>query len=325
MSDISSGNVGMALSQAIILINYVQFGIRQTTISLQHLVNVERSLEYTRLDQEVQTEADEPVADWPQFGEIRFSKMCLRYHPDTHPILSDFNLEIQAGWKVGIVGRTGAGKSSLIAALFRLAIIDGSISIDSIDTSSISLKCLRSRISIIPQDPVLFSATIRSNLDPFNKFTDDELWQAIQAVELKSSIPMLDSMVCKAGSNFSIGQRQLICLARAILRKDRILVLDEATANVDPKTDALIQRTIRERFVNSTVLTVAHRLRTVMDSDRIVVMDGGRIVEFDEPHVLLEKPNGALRHMVSTTGQLEAESLRQFAESAYLDRNSTDL
>lgn len=314
----------MSLSQAIILINYVQFGVRQTCLSMQHLVNVERALEYTRLDQETETEV-EPAADWPEAGEIRFSKICLRYHPDASPILSDLTLAIQSGWKVGIVGRTGAGKSSLIAALFRLGFIDGSISIDGIDTASIALRCLRSRVSIIPQDPVLFSATIRCNLDPFQHFTDDELWAALADVELKSFIPMLDCRVTESGSNFSIGQRQLICLARAILRKDRILVLDEATANVDPQTDALIQRTIRKRFVGSTVLTVAHRLQTVMDSDRILVLDGGRIVEFNDPHVLLQQPDGLLSQMVRACGHRESESLRHLAENAYVDRSSTDL
>lgn len=312
----------MALSQAIILINYMQFGVRQGTISMQHLVNIERALEYTRLDKEIETDED-PVADWPQTGHIRFSNMSFRYHPSAQPTISDFSLDIQSGWKVGIVGRTGAGKSSLIAALFRLAIVDGSISIDGIETSSIALKFLRSRISIIPQEPVLFSATIRCNLDPFNQFTDDEIWMALEAVELKSSVSMLNSMVIEAGSNFSIGQRQLICLARAILRKDRILVLDEATANVDQQTDAFIQRTIRNHFANSTVLIVAHRLRTVMDSDRILVMVEGRIAEFDEPHILLGQPDGVLSQMVTATGHQEAESLRQIATCSFGERNST--
>lgn len=314
-SDASSAIVGMALSQAMILTNYVQFAVRQATLAIQQLTSVERVLEYTKLDGEIESDV-EPVADWPQTGQICFTNLSLRYHPDSQRTLSDMTIEIQSGWKIGIVGRTGAGKSSIIAALFRLAINDGTISIDGIDTSSISLKSLRSRISIIPQEPVLFSATIRSNLDPFNYFSDDELWKALGAVELKSSVPALDFVVTEAGSNFSIGQRQLICLARAILRKDRILVLDEATANVDPQTDALIQRTIRERFVNSTVLTIAHRLRTVMDSDRILVLDAGRILEFDEPHVLLQNPDGVFSQMVAATGQ-EADSLRELAKSPF--------
>lgn len=312
----------MALSQSMMLTNCMQFGVRKITLTLQQLTNVERILEYTRLDKDNQTDL-EPPTNWPQTGTICFNKMCLRYHPDVPPTISDFTLDIQSGWKVGIVGRTGAGKSSLIAALFRLAIVDGSTSIDGIDTASISLKFLRSRISIIPQEPVLFSTTIRSNLDPFNQSSDDDLWKALEAVELKSTIPELDFVVTEAGSNFSIGQRQLICLARAILRKNRILVLDEATANVDTQTDALIQRTIRERFVNSTVITIAHRLRTIMDSDRILVMEAGKILEFDDPYSLLQNPHGAFSQMVTSTGQ-EAESLRQLAKHKTADISSTD-
>lgn len=182
---------------------------------------------------------------------------------------------------------------------------------------------MRSKVSIIPQDPVLFSATIRNNLDPFHLYTDDALWRALADVELKSSIGSLDFLVTEAGANFSVGQRQLICLARAILRNNRVLVLDEATANVDPQTDALIQRTIRVQFRDCTVLTVAHRLHTVMDSDRILVMDAGRAVEFDYPHVLLQLPDGSLRNMVDATGPHESESLKRVAEDIYRKMNQT--
>lgn len=249
--------------------------------------------------------------------------MSLRYDPIEPPTLVDLNIEVSAGWKVGIVGRTGAGKSSLISALFRLAQIEGQILIDGIDTGTISLDTLRSKVSIIPQDPVLFSASIRNNLDPFNRYSDDELWQSLGAVELRSSIQTLDFMVTESGANFSVGQRQLICLARAILRNNRVLVLDEATANVDPQTDALIQRTIRERFADCTVLTVAHRLHTVMDSDRIMVMDAGRVREFDWPHVLLQRDGGTLRDMVEATGAQEALSLKQVAAETYTLKAST--
>lgn len=259
----------------------------------------------------------QPPASWPHNGRIEFKHMSLRYDPNDPPTLVNLSIDIAPGWKVGIVGRTGAGKSSLISALFRLAQIEGAILIDDIDTATIPLDILRAKLSIIPQDPVLFSASIRNNLDPFNRFSDDELWQSLGAVELRSAIPTLDFMVTESGANFSVGQRQLICLARAILRNNRVLVLDEATANVDPQTDALIQRTIRERFSACTVLTVAHRLHTVMDSDRIMVMDAGRIREFDWPHVLLQRDGGVLRDMVEATGVQEAQNLKQIAAGTY--------
>lgn len=243
--------------------------------------------------------------------------MSLRYDLRGLPVLRNLNIDIQPGWKVGVVGRTGAGKSSLIAALFRLSHIDGGIKIDDIETSSISLKSLRSNISIIPQDPVLFSATIRYNLDPFGLYSDDALWRSLEDVELKQSVENLDFHVSEGGANFSVGERQLVCLARAILRNNKIMVLDEATANVDPQTDALIQRTIREKFAHCTVLTVAHRLHTVMDSDRMLVMEAGFAREFDYPHKLLQLENGLLRDMVDATGPKESAQLKRMAEAKY--------
>lgn len=198
-----------------------------------------------------------------------------------------------------------------------MAHIDGIIEIDDLNTETISLDSLRSKISIIPQDPVLFSESVRYNLDPFGNYTDDALWRAIDDVELKAKIDSLDYRVTEGGANFSVGQRQLICLARAILRNNKVLVLDEATANVDPQTDAFIQRTIREKFGAYTVITVAHRLHTVMDSDRILVMDAGTIREFDHPHRLLENTEGILRNMVEATGAHECEHLKQLAKNKY--------
>lgn len=260
---------------------------------------------------------DKPPADWPRTGKVKFHNMSLRYDPNGTPILKNLRIEIQPGWKVGVVGRTGAGKSSLISALFRLSHIDGIIEIDSINTASIELNSLRSKLSIIPQDPVLFSESVRYNLDPFGLYSDDELWRALDDVELKDSIESLDYRITEGGANFSVGQRQLICLARAILRNNKVLVLDEATANVDPQTDALIQKTIREKFKRYTVITVAHRLHTVMDSDRILVMEAGSAKEFDAPHILLEIENGMLRNMVEATGAQECEMLKKIAEQKY--------
>ncbi|XP_058822715.1 ATP-binding cassette sub-family C member 4-like [Topomyia yanbarensis] len=315
-SETYSANVGLAISQAMILTGMVQYGIRQTAESMQQMTAVERVIQYT----EIQSEPNPPKIppeDWPWRGQLEFRNMSLRYDPDSVPVLKNLNLTIAPTWKVGIVGRTGAGKSSLIGALFRLAPIEGKILVDGIDTGVVSLESLRSKISIIPQDPVLFSATIRYNLDPFNLYDDDSLWKAINEVELRSAVSGLDYMVTESGTNFSVGQRQLICLARAILRNNKVLVLDEATANVDPQTDALIQRTIREKFQHCTVLTVAHRLHTVMDSDRILVMDAGQAREFDVPHLLLQQEGSVLRDMVEATGSSETESLKRVAAETY--------
>lgn len=201
--------------------------------------------------------------------------------------------------------------------MFRLTKLEGAIYIDDLDTKQIGLYDLRNKISIIPQEPVLFSATLRDNLDPFHNFDDVTLWAALEDVELKSSISSLDYTVEQGGTNFSVGQRQLLCLARAILRNNKILLLDEATANVDPTTDGLIQKTIRQKFRNCTVLTIAHRLNTIMDSDKVLVMDHGEAVEFDHPYVLLKNDQGHFTSMVKETGTVMSEQLKNAAEQVY--------
>ncbi|XP_042835275.1 ATP-binding cassette sub-family C member 4 isoform X5 [Panthera tigris] len=230
---------------------------------------------------------------------------------------------------VGIVGRTGAGKSSLISALFRLSEPEGKIWIDKILTTEIGLHDLRKKMSIIPQEPVLFTGTMRKNLDPFNEHTDEELWSALTEVQLKECIEdlpgKLDTQLAESGSNFSVGQRQLVCLARAILRKNRILIIDEATANVDVRTDELIQKKIREKFAQCTVLTIAHRLNTIIDSDKIMVLDSGRLKEYDEPYVLLQNEESLFYKMVQQLGQAEAAALIETAKQVYFKRNYPDL
>ncbi|CAG9859549.1 unnamed protein product [Phyllotreta striolata] len=316
-----SGQVGLAISQATGLTFLLQWGIRQSAEVANQLMSVERVLEYKSLPREIEpTLPDTPPKTWPPKGEIIFEDTCLRYYEEGPLVLKHLNITIKPKEKVGVVGRTGAGKSSLIQALFRLAPIEGAIRIDGIDTRNISLKDLRLKISIIPQDPVLFSGTLRYNLDPFDEYNDDVLYKAIEDVELKDPaniINRLENKVMDRGSNYSVGQRQLICLARAIIKQNRILMLDEATANVDPQTDALIQKTIRKKFVDCSVITVAHRLNTIMDSDKVLVMDAGQVVEFDHPHLLLQNPNGIFYKMVAETGKASAEQLRKIAADSY--------
>lgn len=269
------------------------------------MVSIERINEYVDLPSEESEsmESRDTDVEWPQHGALTFKSVSLQYTPKGCSALRDISFNIRPREKIGVVGRTGAGKSSIIQALFRLARIDGSISIDGIDIATVTLKRLRSSIAIIPQEAVLFNGTMRSNLDPFAEHADEQLWMALEQVELRSTVAAmdggLDCVMTGDSAGFSMGQRQLVCLARAILRKNRILILDEATANVDAQTDRLIQRSIRENFRSCTVLTIAHRLQTIEDSDRVLVMDAGRVVEFDRPTVLRRTRGGYFSRMCS--------------------------
>ncbi|KYQ47297.1 Multidrug resistance-associated protein 4 [Trachymyrmex zeteki] len=315
-----AGHVGLAISQVLILCGMVQYGMRQTAETITQMTSVERIMQFTELEKEGPFESnpiDKPLSNWPSKGEIKFDRVYLRYYESEPPVLKSLSFVVEPGMKIGIVGRTGAGKSSLIAALFRMAKLDGTIYIDNVDTKKIGLHDLRNKISIIPQEPVLFSATLRDNLDPFYKFHDADLWSVLEEVKLKHMIDSLDYRVEQDGSNFSVGQRQLICLARAILQANKILVLDEATANVDPTTDAFIQATIRKKFENCTVLTIAHRLNTIMDNDKVLTIDQGQILEFDHPYILLQNEQGHFSSMVQETGKAMTEQLKQCAKEAY--------
>eukprot|EP00911_Craspedida_sp_UC1_P000184 UC1_evm1s144 len=235
-------------------------------------------------------------------GHVTFRDFSMRYSEDTPWRLEGLNLDICPGEKIGVVGRTGAGKSSLLYSLFRLTPSRGSIVLDGVDTGSVPLSTFRKHISVIPQDPLLFSGTIRSNLDPFNTHADADLWRALDLVHLRTPVEAmgqgLGSKVAEDGGNLSLGQRQLVCLARAMLRPTALLVMDEATSNVDAATDALIQETIRTEFKHHSVLVIAHRLDTVIDSDRIAVMEAGRLVEVGPPAELAAKEDGIFASLV---------------------------
>lgn len=321
LSEQFGGNVGLAITQSIGLTGMFQWGMRQSTELENQMTSVERILEYTDIEREGALETPpekKPPKSWPENGKVEFSRLYLKYAPEDQPVLCNLNFVVQPKEKIGIVGRTGAGKSSLISALFRLAETEGQILIDDVDNKDLGLHDLRSKISIIPQEPVLFSGTMRKNLDPFDEYSDEVLWKALEDVELKEAVEDLtaglNSKMSEGGSNFSVGQRQLVCLARAIVRNNKVLVLDEATANVDPQTDALIQTTIRKKFAECTVLTIAHRLHTVMDSDKVLVMDAGTMVEFDHPYILLRNENSLLYGMVEKTGKTMAEALMMIAK-----------
>uniref|UniRef100_A0A674EFR8 Cystic fibrosis transmembrane conductance regulator n=1 Tax=Salmo trutta TaxID=8032 RepID=A0A674EFR8_SALTR len=317
--EVEAGSVGLALSYAVTLMGMFQWGVRQSAEVENMMTSVERVVEYTELESEAPWETQKrPPPEWPSQGLITFDRVNFSYSSDGPVVLKDMKAMFRPKEKVGIVGRTGAGKSSLVSALFRLAEPEGRIYIDGVLTSEIGLHDLRQKMSIIPQDPVLFTGTMRKNLDPFSQHSDEDLWNALQEVQLKSVVEELpnkmETVLAESGSNFSVGQRQLVCLARAVLRKNRILIIDEATANVDPRTDELIQKTIRDKFRECTVLTIAHRLNTIIDSDRILVLDAGQIHAYDEPYTLLQNPDGIFFKMVQQTGRQEAVALLQSAK-----------
>jgi ATP-binding cassette subfamily C (CFTR/MRP) protein 1 len=221
--------------------------------------------------------------------------------------LKKISFKVNPGERVGVVGRTGAGKSSLTLALFRIIeAVEGSVYIDGIEISKLGLYDLRSRLTIIPQDPVLFTGTLRLNLDPFEKHSDQEIWQSLELAHLKAFVSSLEAglshHVSEGGDNLSVGQKQLICLARALLRKSKVIVLDEATAAVDIETDELIQTTIRKEFNDCTIITIAHRLNTILDYDRVLVMDRGEVAEYDSPQAFLKNTNSIFYSMAKDAG-----------------------
>ncbi|KAJ2137532.1 hypothetical protein IW136_003475 [Coemansia sp. RSA 678] len=339
-----AGLAGLSLSYALNFTEHILWVVRFYSINEMNLNSVERVVEYLDVPSEAPVTVPDCAlpAQWPAEGRICVENLELRYAPGLPPVIRGISFEVQPREKVGIVGRTGAGKSSLTLALLRiLEASAGRIVIDGIDIAHIGVGDLRSRLTIIPQDPVLFTGTVRTNLDPFGTHDDEELWLALRRAHLLGdgdmalssastisehgsvdaestddvragkpavlgrTISGLDMAVMENGSNFSQGQRQLLALARALVKHTQVILLDEATASVDAVTDGKIQRTIRAEFGTATLLCIAHRLRTVVDYDRVLVLDQGEVVEFDTPYNLLLKQDGLFRHMCLKSGEYD--------------------
>ncbi|KAJ8923376.1 hypothetical protein NQ315_001934 [Exocentrus adspersus] len=296
----AAGDVGLAITQAAGLAMAVQWGLMQWAETESLMTSVERVLEYTKLKQE--TTSGIKIQDWPRKGEINYVNVSLTYRSTNEKVLKNISFTIKPKEKIGIVGRTGAGKSSIIATLFRLYNYEGQIFIDDVEIKTLSLEFLRQHISIIPQDPIMFQGTIRNNIDPLQQYTDEEIWKTIHKVQLESIIPSLDFVISDSNSIFSTGQRQLICLARAIIRKNKIVVLDEATANMDPETEFLIQKAIVENFSQCTVFIIAHRLQSILDCHKVIVMEKGEIVEYEDPLTLMEDGSSLFSRMLKNAG-----------------------
>ncbi|XP_017979302.1 PREDICTED: ABC transporter C family member 8 isoform X2 [Theobroma cacao] len=294
-SQVTPGLVGLSLSYALSLTGTQIFASRWYCNLSNYIISVERIKQFMHLPAEPPAiiEDNRPPSSWPPKGRIELQELKIRYRPNAPLVLKGISCTFREGTRVGVVGRTGSGKTTLISALFRLVEpASGKILIDGLDICSMGLKDLRMKLSIIPQEPTLFRGSIRTNLDPLGLYSDDEIWKALEKCQLKTTISglpnKLDSSVSDEGENWSVGQRQLFCLGRVLLKRNRILVLDEATASIDSATDAILQRVIRQEFSNCTVITVAHRVPTVIDSDMVMVLSYGKLPEYDEPSNLME-------------------------------------
>eukprot|EP01029_Cantina_marsupialis_P002869 TRINITY_DN1275_c0_g1_i10.p1 TRINITY_DN1275_c0_g1~~TRINITY_DN1275_c0_g1_i10.p1 ORF type:complete len:1325 (+),score=521.20 TRINITY_DN1275_c0_g1_i10:63-4037(+) len=324
-TSVSAGLVGFALVYTIQLMTFLSWMVRQVADTEAQMNAVERLKEYQNDEFEHEAPAimdnDKKIVKedkWISDGKVEFEDYSMRYRPELDLVLKNVSMKIPGKSKVGICGRTGSGKSSLMVALFRMTEASGGkIIIDDEDISKIGLETLRSSLAIIPQDPVLFVGSVRMNLDPFNNFSDDELWEALRRCHMKDVIlsrnNALDADVTEGGENFSVGERQLLCLGRALLRHAKVIVMDEATASVDFDTDSVIQETVRKEFSDSTVLTIAHRLPTIIDYDLILVMDDGKVAEFDKPKNLVSS-GGIFSQLIDELGPAMAASMREQAQ-----------
>ncbi|KAI0849088.1 P-loop containing nucleoside triphosphate hydrolase protein [Daldinia vernicosa] len=355
LGKIDAGSAGVSLSYAIGFSENILWLVRLYAANEQNMNSVERVKEYLDVEQEAEPiiEKNRPPQNWPAHGAVEFIGYSTRYRKELDPVLKNVTFKINPREKVGIVGRTGAGKSSLTLALFRaLEAESGKILIDDIDISMIGLQDLRQAITIVPQDPTLFTGTIRTNLDPFDLYTDEEIFAALRKVRLigpNEALPSLiqndgaqdsqvlsapsspttanknifldlSSPVAESGTNLSQGQRQLVCLARAMLKNPKVLVMDEATASIDYATDSKIQETIHE--LNTTIITIAHRLATIVDYDKVLVLDHGAVVEYGHPYELLQNEDGHFRSMCEMSGDMD--TLAKSAKKAWADKKLVD-
>jgi ATP-binding cassette subfamily C (CFTR/MRP) protein 4 len=277
------------LSQAAIFKKSLQALFRRGIRIETEITSIERILEYTKQDQEHRDGV--LVEGWPQQGEIKFNNVYLSYDSGNY-VLHNLNFTVKPQEVIAIVGKTAAGKSSIISTILRLHKFEGKIFIDGVDIATLPLETLRSHVSVISQDPALFTGTVRENIDLTGKYTDAEIWTALKAVKLEMLFSSLDHRISTVESNLSLGQKQLLCLARAIIRKSKILIMDEVTASVDQKTENMIHRIVLEELAYCTVVMITHKLDYVLQYDKVMVLDNGSVVEFDHPSLLLENVNG---------------------------------
>lgn len=320
-----AGLVGWLMTYTISVTGSLNWLVRTASECEQNIVSVERVLGYAALEEEAAAEIPltKPPSSWPSEGNIEFDEYSMRYRPELPLVLKEVSVTIKGGERVGVVGRTGAGKSSLTLGLFRiLESSAGAIKIDGVDISTIGLNDLRKAISIIPQDPQLFEGSLRSNIDPTDTASDADIWTALEHAHLKDHVLQhmggtLDAEISEGGGNLSAGQRQLVCFARALLRRTKILVLDEATSSIDLETDAAVQQILRgPDFAGVTTITIAHRINTIMDSDKVLVMASGEVKEFASPEELLRNPLSLFYSLVQESGLGESRASRSQSQAA---------
>lgn len=340
IGSIDAGLAGLSLSYAISFSESALWIVRLYANIEMNMNSVERLQEFLVVDQEPPAEITEtePRASWPEKGEISVKDVSLRYAPDLPRVIKNVTFHVNPCNKIGIVGRTGAGKSTIITAFFRFLDPEtGSILIDGVDITKIGLRNLRQALTIIPQDPTLFTGTIRSNLDPFEEYSDEQIFEALTRVNLiargeregaiavsgdnQNKFLDISSAISEGGNNLSQGQRQLMCLARSLLKRPKVILLDEATASIDYKSDSLIQQTIRDEFSGSTILTIAHRLRSIIDYDKILVMDAGKVVEYEDPYVLIANKDSLFYSMCENSGELDV--LTKLAKESFVKKKNS--